>query len=103
VQLYTTGSGPTLRSLNQGSRRSALRRPIRLEKESKEETRICDLEVEIGEARRKGQPVDSLLEERKRTYELWITRLNTELANATDEAARGRIERQRDRARSQYG
>ena len=70
MPLHTTGSGPTLRSRNQGSRILALRRLIRLEEEAKEETRIRELEVEIGEARRKEQPVDSLLEERKRTYEL---------------------------------
>ena len=101
MQIYITDSRPTVRS--QGSRLLALRTLIRMEEEAKEETKIRELEVEISKARNNGKSVDSLLDERRRKYEEWIERLDKELEDATDEATRNEIKRQRERASEQYG
>lgn len=76
---------------------------MRLEYESPEETKIRELEHQINEAGDKGEPVESLREERRRTYDLWIERLDREINNAKGERDRGRLERQRERAIREYG
>ena len=86
-----------------GRRNSSLRPSMQLEEVAPEETKIRDLEIQIGEVRRKGESVDALLDERKRTYESWIARLDRELEHAADNSTRDRIKHQRDRARSDYG
>lgn len=103
MHFYTAGFQPSPPSRHRGYRTVASQPLIQLEPEHKEESKINELEIQISEARRDGRSVDALLEERRRTYELWITRLNTELESATDDAARTTIRRQRDRVRSQYG
>lgn len=78
------------------------KRSMRLEYGAPEETRIRNLEEQIAEARRKGTPVDSLIEERRRTYESWLERLNRELDKAIAERDRESIKRQRERAIRDY-
>ena len=76
---------------------------MQLEEVAPEETKITDLEGQIGDARRKGEPVDSLLDVRRRTYESWIARLDRELSDAVDKQDRDQIKRQRERAIKDYG
>jgi len=77
--------------------------PLRLEFDSKEEGQIVELERKIGEVRRKGLPVDSLLHERQQIHESWINRLDRELSDTTiTEQNRERLERQRERAIRSY-
>lgn len=78
-----------------------VKQPIWLEPGSKEESQILDLERKIGEARRNGQPVEPLLEERRQVYEAWIARLDRELkdGNAADRAW---LRQQRERAIRDY-
>jgi hypothetical protein len=87
----------------QGSHKFALQPAMQLEPDIEEETKIRDLERKIGDARRQNQPVGSLMEERQRTYESWITRLTTELDNAKDKTVREELEQQLERARRDYG
>lgn len=75
---------------------------FRLEPEAKEESKILDLERQIGEARDKGLPVEALIEERRQTYESWIGRLDREIGNARTESDRERLRRQRERAKRDY-
>ena len=76
---------------------------MRLEYGPPEESKIRDLENQIGNARRKGDPVDSLVEERRRTYESWIERLGREIAAAKEARERDRLNGQRERAIRDYG
>jgi hypothetical protein len=76
---------------------------MRLEFEAPEESKIRDLERQIDDDRRKGNQVDRLIEERKRIYDSWIDRLDKEIAGATDQPDRDRLERQRERAMREYG
>ena len=79
------------------------KQPQRLEPESKEETEIVNLERKIGEARRNGSPLDSLIHERQRIYDSWIGRLDRELSDDKITGQdRERLERQRQRATRDY-
>ena len=75
---------------------------MKLEDVAVEETTIRDLERQIGEARRKGTPVDSLVEERRRTYQSWLERLDREEGTTTAERDLQRIKQQRERALRDY-
>jgi len=76
---------------------------LRLEKVSEEETKIRDLEQKIGDARRNDQPTDALFEERRRTYDAWISRLDREITNERDKAQQDSLRNQLERARRNYG
>lgn len=76
--------------------------PMRLEYGAPEETKIRGLESQIGKARRNGTPVDSLIEERRRTYESWIERLDREMGGELKERDREKIRQQRERAIRDY-
>lgn len=87
----------------QGLQKFALQPSMQFEDEAEEETKICDLEEKIDEARRNGQSVEDLVKEQEHTYELWIQRLKKELKNAKDETDRQKISNQLERARREYG
>jgi hypothetical protein len=75
---------------------------LRLEDDAPEETRIRELELEIGKARRNRAPVDSLIEQRRLEYESWIKRLDREIDREKTEYRRKIIEQQRERAIRDY-
>ena len=102
MQFPTYGALRTVRA-TQGCREFTPSPSMQLEDDAPEETKIRDLEGQIGEARRKGEPVESLLDERRRTYDSWIARLDRELGEAADKADQERIKKQRERARRDYG
>ncbi len=74
---------------------------MRLEDEAPEETKIRDLEKRIGDERDKGT-VDSLVKEKRRTYDSWIERLDREIPGASGDE-KVRLQRQRERAVRMYG
>lgn len=76
---------------------------MQFEYDAPEEGEIRDLERQIGEARRKGEPVEPLLEEKRRTYDSWIARLDRELGEAASKTDQERIKQQRERAQREYG
>ena len=77
---------------------------LRLEDDAPEETKIRELEKEIVKEHNKDKPVDSLVKERKQTYDKWISRLNREIADASrDQRNRDELKRQRERAIRDYG
>ncbi len=78
------------------------RRRLRLEPEAPEETKIRDLENQIGEARRNGTPVGLLIRERKRTYDSWLERLDRQLNETTAGKDRESIKQERERAIREY-
>lgn len=67
-----------------------------------EETAIRELERQISEARRNGTPTDSLIEQRRRTYESWIERLDHEIQKPPQGSDPGKLRQQRERAITQY-
>lgn len=68
-----------------------------------EESVIRELEKQIGEARRNGTPVDTLIESRNRTYRSWLERLDQQESDPkTAEWERQKIRRQRERAKRDY-
>lgn len=72
---------------------------MQLEPEFAEETRIQDLEAEIGEAARNGTSTNSLKRERERIIESWIERVTKEIAEVGKDANKlGRLEDQLRRA-----
>jgi hypothetical protein len=75
---------------------------MRLEKEPPEESKIRELEKRIGEERDKGRTVDSLVEEKRRTYDSWIARLDREEPRASGEE-KVELRNQRKRAVRFYG
>ena len=81
----------------------AVRRPrLWLEEVHKEETKIREIEQKIGEARRNEQPTDALADERRRTYDAWISRLDRELKIEKNEARQDSIRKQLERVKSSY-
>ena len=83
--------------------RSNNSRWLKLERVSEEETKIRELEQKIGEARRNDQSIDALVEERRRTYDAWISRLDRELTSEKDKAQQDSLRNQLERARRNYG
>jgi hypothetical protein len=74
---------------------------MRLEDEAPEETKIRELERQIGDESNKDK-VDSLIKEKKQTYDSWIERLDQDIPRASgDEKAK--LQQQRDRAVREYG
>lgn len=61
--------------------------PLRLEEEIPEETEIRDLECEIDDAARRGEPTDSLIEKREQVIRSWIRRVEKEIANTGKNAS----------------
>lgn len=81
-----------------------VRKPrLRLEDVHPEETKIREIEQKISEARRNNQPTGALTEERRRTYDTWIDRLDRELKNEKNAARKDSIRNQLERARNSYG
>jgi hypothetical protein len=74
---------------------------MRLEHEALEESQILDLEKRIGDERDKGT-IDSLVKEKRRTYDSWIERLDREIPRASGDE-KVRLKRQRERAVREYG
>jgi hypothetical protein len=87
----------------QGFREFTSRPSMQFEYDAPEEGKIRDLERQIGEARRKGEPVEELVEEKRRTYDSWIARLDRERGNAADKRDQERIRQQLERAQREYG
>jgi hypothetical protein len=77
-------------------------RHLRLEYDSVEEGAIRDLERHISEERKKGLPVDALIEKHERTVASWIERLERQSEETTDGRVRKDLERQRERVISEY-
>lgn len=87
----------------QGLQKLALLPSMQFEDEAEEETKIRDLEEKIDQARRTGQSVELLVEERQHTYELWIKRLTDDLENPKEDTDLQTIRNQLERARAEYG
>jgi hypothetical protein len=87
----------------QGCSEFTSRPSMQFEYDAPEEGKIRDIERQIGEARRKGEPVAPLVDEKRRTYDSWIARLDRELGDAADKTHQERIRQQRERAQREYG
>lgn len=103
MQLRTCGALPTAAATRLWQGFSGVP-SMRLEDVAPEESKIRDLERRIVDERRKGEPVDSLVDERRRTYDSWIARLDHEIGDPRrDQQVRDRLQRQRERAIRDYG
>jgi len=67
---------------------------MRLEEEYPEESKIHDVEAEIDSASQRGEPTDSLIQERQEILESWRERVQNELARKSKDAE---LLRERDR------
>ena len=104
MQSTSFPDAPTARSLR-SSHRFLEERSLRLEWDAPEEQLIHELEIKIGDARQRGEPLDELFEKRAQIRDGWLDRLEREIREAEkkgDTKTKKRLENQRERVVSEF-